>query len=181
MWSAILGQLFLLWRWTYRQNRPQFASQVWMYRWAGARWGCLCVFFVCWWNRWWLGEIESYGRGADRSFLSAWILMFERLWYLNTLSSKSLNIPFLNSAILPERSFASSNRCIHCCRPFYSFTFHRSTDFCSGVPSPYDGTISSPSILTLCSFASLISLLSPLHSYGGWRPSPLMANRKWVT
>jgi hypothetical protein len=35
---------------------------VWMYRSAGARWGCLCVFFVCWWNRWWLGGSAQWRR-----------------------------------------------------------------------------------------------------------------------
>ena len=41
-----------------------------------------------------------------RSFLSALDHEFERFGYLNTLSSKSLDIPFFNCSILPERSFA---------------------------------------------------------------------------
>jgi hypothetical protein len=63
------------------------------------------------------------------SFLSALDHEFERFGYLNTLSSKSLDIPFLNCSILPERSFAFRITS-GLLRPFYSFTFHRSTDFC---------------------------------------------------
>lgn len=47
--SALLGQLLLLRLWTYRQDRPEFVSQVWVSRWS--RWGNLCLLFVCWTNR----------------------------------------------------------------------------------------------------------------------------------
>jgi len=64
-----------------------------------------------------------------------------------------------------------------CCRPFYSFTLYIIRGiFFVGLgfrPLRRHGTMSSPYILTLCSFASLISPLSPVHSYGGGaRPPP---------
>jgi hypothetical protein len=48
-----------------------------------------------------------YRRRLPHAFLSALDHEFERFGYLNTLSSKSLDIPFLNCSILPESSFTS--------------------------------------------------------------------------
>ena len=77
-----------------------------------------------------------------------------------------------------------SNLFIGCCRPFYSFTIHRSTDFCwfefdcsrdlriiirvSNHWIPHMTLPYHPRLFSLsASLASLLSLLSPVHSYGG--------------
>ena len=108
------------------------------------------------------------------SFLSAYIQMFERFCYSNTIFGKSLDIPFLNHSIFPDTSLHP--RITHDLFP--SFFIGLNSDvlgflFGHMIAQPYDnGTLPSPSILTLCSFASLITPLSPVHSYGGCRPLP---------
>lgn len=99
--------------------------------------------------------------------------------YLNTLFSKSLDIPFLNCLILPERSLHHGITSVLFSALFILLHSIVRQIFVWAVPSPtlFDSTISSPSILTLCSFASLISPLSPVHSYGGWGPPPIHSYR----
>lgn len=99
--------------------------------------------------------------------------------YLNTLFSKSLDIPFLNCPILPERSLHHGITSVLFSALFILLHSIVRQIFVWAVPSPtlFDSTISSPSILTLCSFASLISPLSPVHSYGGWGPPPIHSYR----
>lgn len=120
-----------------------------------------------------------------RCFLSAYILMFERFSLFEYSFSKSLDIPFLNCLILPERSLHPS--ITHDLFPAFFIGLNSDVREISvwthDCPTIWQRYPIIPVYFHSCSFASLITPLSPVHSYGGWQPANTLisGNRKWLT
>jgi len=105
--------------------------------------------------------------------------------YLNTLFSKSLDIPFLNCLILPERSLHHGITSVLFSALFILLHSIVRQIFVWGVPSPPYSTVLYHPRLFLLSAHSLRSFRrfrrSILTAVGRGGVTPLMANQKWVT
>lgn len=130
-------------------------------------------------------------RGADQGWRKH---QFRRsIWYEQRGTEYLLQVLVRSNLSYLSTFFYISHLVIGCCRSFYSFTIQSFERFCRFEFDLFERfwlVVGSthirqyhiiPVYFYPCSVASLLSPLSPVHSYGGCAVTPTMANQKWLT